>query len=74
MIREENIMENILLYFKRSVPVGVVALLLMQVYIINELKHINTALTNHITKAEDKLDTQNKQIVDLYKGLISKQK
>ena len=43
-------------FFKKSVPIGIVFLIAHQVYLGNEIKHINKKLDNHITDTHKKID------------------
>ncbi len=47
---------NILAFFEQSIPIGIVFLIAHQVFLGNEIKHINKKLDNHITDTHKKVD------------------
>ncbi len=47
---------DILAFFEQSIPIGIVFLIAHQVFLGNEIKHINKKLDNHITDTHKKVD------------------
>ena len=62
----------ILSFLGDSVPIGVVVLIVLQFYGLNEIKHIRKDLSNHITETNQKIDTLSDRFDRLYEILLKK--